>query len=192
MKSSVVQPVVGQKITLREGRDEDVRPLFRYITDPQVAKYLVIVPPDNREMFGNRLREMFTTRTQEHNYIIARRDTNDAVGMVRLILVSPTAANVSYWMGRPHWSRGYAFEAIGMICTMGFVDWGLEAIEAHCFAGNVRSITLLDRLGFQSITATRVVSPDPLLGQELLFRLTLATFTWKMPVQAAPSEKGEA
>ena len=187
-----MQPVVGQKILLREGRDEDIRPLYRYITDPQVAKYLVIVAPDNRDVFGARLREMFTKRDVEHNYIIARRDTNEAVGMVRLVLVSPTIGNVSYWMGRPHWSKGYAFEAIGMICTMAFVDWGLETVEAHCFAGNVRSITLLDRLGFQSVEATRLVSRDPLLGQELLFRLTLATFTWKMPVQSIPTEKGTA
>ncbi|MBC5815196.1 MAG: GNAT family N-acetyltransferase, partial [Candidatus Eremiobacteraeota bacterium] len=114
-----MQPVIGQKITLRAGRDEDVRPLFRYITDPQVAKFLVVVPPDNREMFASRLREMFTTRDREHNYIIARNDTNEAVGMLRLVLVSPTTGNISYWMGRPHWSKGYAFEAIGMICTMG-------------------------------------------------------------------------
>lgn len=187
-----MQPVIGQKITLRAGRDEDVGPLFRYITDPQVAKFLVVVPPDNREMFASRLREMFTTRDREHNYIIARNDTNEAVGMLRLVLVSPTTGNISYWMGRPHWSKGYAFEAIGMICTMGFVDWGLEEIEAHCFAGNVRSITLLDRLGFQSITSTRLVSPDPLLGQELLFRLRLATFTWKMPLKTIPTERGSA
>ncbi len=176
-----MQPIVATKIVLREGRDEDIRPLFRYITDPQVSRYLVIMPPSDQKMFGERLREMFTTRDKEHNYIIARRDTGDAVGMIRLILQSPTAANVSYWMGKPHWSRGYAFEAVGMICTMAFVDWGLDVVEANCFAGNVRSISLLDRIGFQSISATHVRSPDPLLGQELLFRLTLADFTWKPP-----------
>ena len=180
-----MQPIIAQKIVLREGRDADIKPLFRYITDPQVARYLVIVPPDNMKMFGDRLREMFTKRDREHNYIIGRRDTGEAVGMVRLMLVSPTTGNVSYWMGKPHWSKGYAFEAIGMICTMGFVDWGLEAVEAHCFAGNVRSITLLDRLGFQSLSATQVRSPDPMLGQELLFQLTLANFTWKPQTGAA-------
>lgn len=176
-----MQPVTGQKITLREGRDADIKPLFRAITDPQVARYLVIVPPDDIAMFGTRLREMFTTRTTEHNYIIARNDTNEAVGMLRLLLESPSRGNISYWMGRPHWSRGYAFEAVGMACTMGFADWGLEEITAHVFAGNVRSITLLDRLGFESVSATRVRSPDPLLGQELLFRVSLQTFTWKPP-----------
>gem|GEM_PF-5540288 len=54
-----MQPVAGQKSTLRPGRDEDVRPLYRYITDPQVAKLLVVVPPDNQEMFASRLREMY-------------------------------------------------------------------------------------------------------------------------------------
>ena len=173
-----MQPIVATKIALREGRDADIRPLFRYITDPQVARYLVVLPPDDEKMFGGRLREMFTNRDKEHNYIIARRDTDEAVGMVRLVLVSSTLGNISYWMGKPHWSKGYAFEAIGVICTMGFVDWGLEEIQAHCFAGNVRSIALLDRLGFQSVTASHVRSADPLLGQELLFTLRLAHFTW--------------
>lgn len=176
-----MQAITGAKIKLRAGRDADVEPLYRYITDPQVVRYLVIVPPSDPKMFGERLREMFVDRRTEHDYVIALRDTNEAIGMVRLLLVSPTAGNVSYWIGRPHWSKGYAFEAIGMICTMAFVDWGLEEVEAHCFAGNVRSIGLLDRLGFQSVSATRVRSPDPLLGQELLLRLTLANFTWQPP-----------
>ena len=183
-----MQPIGGEKVILREGRDADIKPLYRYITDPQVARYLVIVPPSDVNMFGTRLREMFTTRTTEHNYIIASADTNEAVGMIRLVLESPTSGNISYWMGRPHWSRGYAFEAVGMVCTMCFVDWGLEEITAHVFAGNVRSITLLDRLGFQSVSATRVRSPDALLGQELLFRVTLSTFTWKAPRSAAPPQ----
>lgn len=176
-----MQAIRGQKIILREGRDADIKPLYRAITDPQVARYLVVVPPDDVVMFGTRLREMFTARTVEHNYIIARADTNEAVGMIRLVLQSPVTGNLSYWMGRPSWSKGYAFEATGMVCTMGFADWGLEEITANVFAGNVRSITLLDRLGFQSVSATRVRSSDPLLGQELLFRVTLDTFTWKPP-----------
>ncbi|MDP9018178.1 MAG: GNAT family N-acetyltransferase [Candidatus Eremiobacteraeota bacterium] len=176
-----MQPVTGEKVILREGRDADIRPLYRYITDPQVARYLVVRPPDDQKMFGKRLREMFTTRITEHNYILARREDNEAAGMVRLLLETPSHANISYWMGRPHWSKGYAFEAVGMICTMGFVDWGVEEITAHCFAGNVRSIKLLDRLGFESISATQLRSPDPLLGQELLFRLTLGKFSWQAP-----------
>lgn len=183
-----MQPITGQHVVLREGRDADIKPLYRYITDPQVARYLVIVPPSDVAMFGTRLREMFTTRTTEHNYIIARRDTNEAVGMIRLVLESPTSGNISYWMGRPHWSRGFAFEAVGIVCTMCFVDWGLEEITAHVFAGNVRSMTLLDRLGFQSISATRVRSADPLLGQELLFRVTLSSFAWKPPQADAAAQ----
>ncbi|MDQ6930340.1 MAG: GNAT family N-acetyltransferase [Candidatus Eremiobacteraeota bacterium] len=174
-----MQPIVASKVILREGRDADIQPLFRYITDPQVARYLVVLPPSDMQMFGERLREMFTTRDVEHNYIIARRDTGEAVGMVRLHLESSTTGNISYWMGKPHWSKGYAIEAVGILCTMGFVDWGLETLEAHCFGGNVRSITLLDRLGFRSMHATQISSRDPMLGQELLFRLKLADFTWK-------------
>ncbi|GAC1652203.1 MAG: hypothetical protein NVS9B12_01380 [Vulcanimicrobiaceae bacterium] len=174
-----MEPIVGTNIMLREGRDADIAPLFAYISDPQVTRYLVVVPPADVNMFGDRLREMFTVREKEHNYIIARSGDRAALGMIRLRLEPPSTGNVSYWLGKPHWSRGYAFEALGIICTMGFVDWGLEAIEANCFAGNVRSVSLLDRLGFQGLTATNVRSPDPLLGQELLFRLKLENFTWK-------------
>ena len=176
-----MDPIVGRRVTLRAGREKDIRPLYRFITDGQVARYLVVAPPADEKMFGDRLREMFMTREMEHNYIIAERSTNDAVGLVRTILQGPAIGNVSYWLGKPYWSRGYAWEAVGMMCTLGFVEWGLETIIAQCFAGNVRSIKLLDRLGFRSIEAHRVAIPDPMFGAELTFALTLATFSWQPP-----------
>ena len=172
-----MQPITGRKIVLREGRDADIKPLYRYITDPQVSRFLVLAAPPDERTFGIRLREMFTNRVTEHDYIIARKEDNAAAGMIRLMLTSPAVGNVSYWMGRRHWSHGYATEALSIICTLGFVDWGLEQIEAQCFAGNVRSIKLLDRLGFETVRATTLHGVDPLLGQELVLRLTLATFT---------------
>jgi len=146
-----------------------------------VARYLVIAPPADEKMFGERLREMFLTRESEHNYIIAERTTNNAVGLIRMILQSPSAGNVSYWLGRPYWSRGYASEALGIMCTLGFVEWGLESIVAQCFAGNVRSIKLLDRIGFRSVEAHKIAIADPMLGAELTLSLTLETFSWQPP-----------
>ena len=172
-----MDPIVGKRIVLREGRDADIKPLYRYITDPQVSRFLVLGAPPDERTFGIRLREMFTNRITEHDYIIARKEDNAATGMIRLILQSPTIGNVSYWMGRRHWSHGYASEALGITCTMGFVDWGLEEIQAQCFAGNVRSIKLLDRLGFETVRATTLHGVDPLLGQELLLSVSLARFT---------------
>ena len=43
-------------------------------------------------------------------------------------------AQISYWIGKPYWSRGYATEAAKTIVKHGFADLGLERVRASHFS----------------------------------------------------------
>lgn len=58
-------------------------------------------------------------------------------------------AEVGYDLARPHWGSGLAYEGMAAIIRFGFEEMGLHRIETETILDNVRSIRLLERLGFQ-------------------------------------------
>jgi RimJ/RimL family protein N-acetyltransferase len=53
-----------------------------------------------------------------------------------------------YWLGRPHWGRGYATEAAGEALLWAARDWGRKAISSGHFADNAPSANVLVKSGF--------------------------------------------
>jgi ribosomal-protein-alanine N-acetyltransferase len=58
-------------------------------------------------------------------------------------------ADIGYDLARPLWGRGLAGEAVAAIVRFGFERMALNRIEAFTIADNVRSVRLLERLGFR-------------------------------------------
>jgi ribosomal-protein-alanine N-acetyltransferase len=58
-------------------------------------------------------------------------------------------AELGYDLSRAKWGRGFGAEAVAAIVRFGFRRMALNRIEAFTIADNVRSVRLLERLGFQ-------------------------------------------
>jgi ribosomal-protein-alanine N-acetyltransferase len=58
-------------------------------------------------------------------------------------------AEIGYDLARPLWGRGLAGEAVAAIVRFGFERLRLNRIEAFTIADNVRSVRMLERLGFR-------------------------------------------
>jgi ribosomal-protein-alanine N-acetyltransferase len=58
-------------------------------------------------------------------------------------------AELGYDLSRARWGRGYGAEAVAAIVRFGFERMALNRIEAFTIADNVRSVRLLERLGFR-------------------------------------------
>ncbi len=59
------------------------------------------------------------------------------------------SAEIGYWIGKPYWRRGYAFEAAERVVHYGFEALALNRIEAHYMSENGASARLLQKLGMQ-------------------------------------------
>jgi RimJ/RimL family protein N-acetyltransferase len=83
-------------------------------------------------------------------YAITSRDGGALLGGVGLT-VAPRhrRAELGYWVGVPHWNRGYCTEAARAVVAFGFDILGLHRIEAHHFTRNPASGRVMQKLGMR-------------------------------------------
>ena len=174
----------GSKIILRGGRDRDVAPLYQFICDPAVRQYLTLVPPKDEKGFGESLKQMITSE-RDYFFIVARKSDNAAAGLIRMHWNAGNVGEVSYWLGRQYWGLGFAVEAVGKLGIFAFTELGLDALVAHCFAGNARSLALLQKLGFEAVGSHRIASEDPLTSHEIVLRVERHAFLWADPAASS-------
>jgi RimJ/RimL family protein N-acetyltransferase len=58
---------------------------------------------------------------------------------------------LGYWLARPAWGRGYAFEAAVAVSAHWFADARAGPLESGYFDGNARSAAILSALGFRRV-----------------------------------------
>ena len=58
-------------------------------------------------------------------------------------------AELTFWIGKPYWGRGFASLAVEQTLIRAFEDMALELITARCFENNLASQAVLARHEFQ-------------------------------------------
>jgi RimJ/RimL family protein N-acetyltransferase len=82
------------------------------------------------------------------NFAIVLRDGGGLVGAVGLVIDQRfDSAELGYWIGRPHWSRGYCTEACRAAIGYGFNGLRLNRIHASYFLRNPASGRVMEKLG---------------------------------------------
>ena len=76
--------------------------------------------------------------------------TGELLGSVGLTIQEEhEKAELGYWVGVPHWNRGYATEAVRAVIAWGFATLGLSRIQAHHFAETPASGRVMAKAGMQ-------------------------------------------
>ncbi|KAH8762481.1 acetyltransferase [Diaporthe sp. PMI_573] len=87
------------------------------------------------------------------NYAICRSSDGAFVGGIGLKPfkdVEARTVELGYWLGREHWGRGYAGEAIAAFAAWAFSTFpDLLRVEAGVYEGNSASEAVLKKAGFQ-------------------------------------------
>lgn len=83
-------------------------------------------------------------------WAITTRDSGKLVGAIGLRLTPEHAmAELGYWIGVPHWRRGYATEAGAAVLAFGFDNLGLNRIQARHLLRNPASGRVMAKLGMR-------------------------------------------
>ena len=79
------------------------------------------------------------------------KTTGQLIGNCGLRLQSDSTieADIGYELSPAHWGQGYATEAAQVMVNLGFTEFGLHRISAHCLADNVGSARVLEKVGMQ-------------------------------------------
>lgn len=87
------------------------------------------------------------------NYAICRSSDGAFVGGIGLKPLKDVEARtieLGYWLGREHWGRGYAREAVTAFTAWAFSTFpDLLRVEASVYEGNSASEAVLKKAGFQ-------------------------------------------
>jgi RimJ/RimL family protein N-acetyltransferase len=115
------------------------------------------------------------TQTDVESYVARHRTAaDDAVDFAVVVesvpvgvctLKKPGSGNppremprLGYWIGRPHWGRGYATEAVRALTRFAFDSFPAEIVGAGVFSDNPASRRVLEKLGFSEAGRYEVLS----------------------------------
>ena len=133
---------------------DDVPSLVSLAGDAAIADTTISVPhPLDAEVARQwlaSLTQAMAVGSAEH-FAIREAAGAPLVGMVSLRSIDREheEAELSFWIGRPFWGRGYATEAAGAAVDRAFDVLGLNRIVAHHMVRNPGSGRVLARLGFR-------------------------------------------
>jgi ribosomal-protein-alanine N-acetyltransferase len=132
----------------------DAAALVALAGDSAIADTTISVPHPLDERVAREwlaaLAQAMALGSAEH-YAVREAAGAPLVGMVSLRGIDREHEEVelSFWIGRPFWGRGYATEAAGAAVDRAFDVLGLNRIVAHHMVRNPASGRVLGRLGFR-------------------------------------------
>lgn len=146
-----------RRVCLRTLEMKDAASLVKGLNDWNTAQWLPTVPfPYRIEEAASFISESART-TPPQAYAIAANATDELVGVIGLVRSGETA-ELGYWLLPRHRGLGLAREAIE--CLIALQDASLTAIFATVDRGNIPSMKLLEKAGFQLMGEYTRKSPN--------------------------------
>jgi RimJ/RimL family protein N-acetyltransferase len=145
------EELVGERVSLRPFRLEDVPAVLAYASDPEVTRYLLWDAYEDPAMAEAFIRSTHAGGNLWFARAVVARAADLVVGGADLRIVSPRdrRGEIGYGLARAYWGQGYATEAAALLVRFGFERLGLVRIEALCAIDNERSARTLERLGMR-------------------------------------------
>lgn len=141
------------RLVLRPFEAMDAPEVQRLAGDRAIAASTLTVPhpyPDGAAESWIATHQDHWTKRKVLTLAVTTRDGGALVGAVGLALtMSDRRAELGYWIGVPHWNRGYATEAARAVLDFGFGTLGLHRIMARHMARNPASGRVMQKLGMQ-------------------------------------------
>ena len=143
-----------RRLWLRWPRMADATAILRQAGEKAVAEMTANIPhpypPEAVEPFVFAMRKGNALGEHLALAITPRAKPNELIGMISAHRQASGVPFIGYWLGTPHWGRGYATEAAqGLIDTLfSLVD--IPAVEADTRVINPGSRRVLEKSGFRA------------------------------------------
>jgi RimJ/RimL family protein N-acetyltransferase len=176
--------LVTERLVLRPPHQEDVPELVSLANNRRVADMLARMPHPYGEREANAWLASHANRNAGGAWAITHAQTGALIGGAG---VSPRGSGLEmgYWIGEPHWGRGYATEAAHAIVDIAFKATAIDELYASCRVVNPASRRVIQKCGFRylgqgmidSLAAGRVAVDRYLLDRKTWVSLR----TWVSP-----------
>jgi RimJ/RimL family protein N-acetyltransferase len=154
-RDSVSWPVRTERLTIRPATEDDLDATWRFRKLAEVGQWLTRLPTDRNAYADQYLDAERLART-----LIVERD-GEVVGDLMLSVQDPwaqdevkdqakgTLAELGWVIAPDHAGQGYATEAAAALLRICFEELGVRRVIAPCFADNIASRKLMERLGMR-------------------------------------------
>ncbi|GAA4671382.1 GNAT family N-acetyltransferase [Phytohabitans rumicis] len=144
-----------ERLELRPVRDEDVDRILEYRNLPEVTRWLLrteVDPVSFRAAWRRRAAE------DPDDHSVAVTLDSAVIGTVSLVVVDGmgqpgmpprTEAQLGYIFDPVYGGHGYATEAVTAMVAHAFDHLGVRRITAGCFADNLASVRILEKVGMR-------------------------------------------
>jgi len=143
-----------ERLELRPVRDDDVDRILEYRNLPEVTRWLLTTEVDSTSLRSAWRRA--AEDPDDHSAAVVLDGL--VIGTVSLSLVDGmgqpgmpprTQADLGYTFDPAYGGNGYATEAVTAIVAHAFDQLGVRRITAGCFADNLASVRILEKLGMR-------------------------------------------
>jgi RimJ/RimL family protein N-acetyltransferase len=149
-------PQRTDRLLLRPVRDEDVDRLLEFRNKPEVYRWLLRteVDPDAfratwRKILADPLDHSSVVELDGEVIASASLNLRDALGQGAGEPMTRAEAEIGYILDPTHAGQGYATEIAGALLRICFDDLGVHRVTAGCYADNVASVRVLEKVGMR-------------------------------------------
>lgn len=149
------QVLEAPNVRLRRLEETDIPALIAMAGDEDVARTTAHLP----HPFGEPEARAFLDRARageasgrELIFALERRVQPGLIGCAGGVL-GTSDASIGYWIGKPHWGRGYATEAVQALVRLLFSNFDAAVAVADVMGENPASGRVLEKAGFERLGA---------------------------------------
>ncbi|MCR2807103.1 GNAT family N-acetyltransferase [Paenibacillus soyae] len=149
MTAFVFPTIDTERLTLRLLTLEDAPAVYRHFSQAEVTRFMDIPPCKDMREAEDIIQ--FHIDDSGCRWGLFDRETGQLAGTCgyHCWVSGPEArAEIGFDLSTAYWGQGLMGEALRPVLELGFTRMGLERVEATVEPGNVRSIRLLEKLGF--------------------------------------------
>ena len=128
---------------------EHAEPVRRLVADPSIAESVRASRTGLDHTGADFVALMNGRREAGTAYGFATVDGGEVVGVVTLEgIYEDGGPDLVFWVGRPHWRKGYATFAVKMALEFAFQNLRLERVRAAAAGSNIGALRVLEKQGF--------------------------------------------
>ncbi len=144
-------PILETKqLTLRKIKVEDAEAMYQYASKDEVTKHVLWDSHRSIETTKQFVQVMID-KYEEGNFswAITLKETKEFVGTIDFVTynAAENIAEIGYALSDRHWGKGYVSEATKALLDFGFNELQLVRIQARCFADNIGSERVMQKVG---------------------------------------------
>ncbi len=144
--------MLGKRIMLREFEQCDLKPMRRWVTDPDTTRYLsdTFTVPQTYDQTAHFLDGLLAGTNPGVHLVIADLMSGDYIGQCDLMKITSYSrkASLAIVIGPEHQGQGYGTEAIGLLLELAFNHLNLNRVQLRVHSDNARALRCYEKCGF--------------------------------------------